>query len=501
MLLRKHLLNYKLVSCETYGLDRVLMHSFEGINELGDSDNVSLVVELMGRFNNIVLIREDMTIIDSIKRVDFETSSVRQILPGKKFEFLPGRDRLNIIECDIGAAIEKISADLRKGAYKALMESLEGFSPLVCRQILKRIGVDEKAVELSDETLEKLKLELLNIRNTICSGADKLYVLKDGDMIPREFSFLDFTDVPEGYTVCEYSSPSSLLEEFYREKSRVGRLLQYTGDILKNIEIKIGRISRKLELQKEELRECAEKDEMRKKGELLTANIYNIKKGDGDALVDDYYRDPPVKIKIALDRRLSPSENAQKYFKEYSKLCEREKKLGSLINEEKRELIYLESVKEEILRSESLDDVSEIKEELQKEGYIRRRGADRGKPKAIKAEGFEKHVSPSGFEILRGRNNLQNDLLTLKSSQKSDLWFHTHNIPGSHVVIKTNGLEPDDETILFAAKLAAKNSGASLASKVPVDYTHIKNVKKPQGAKSGMVIYESYKTLFVDPTK
>ncbi len=297
------------------------------------------------------------------------------------------------------------------------------------------------------------------------------------------------------YNSARFDSPSKLLDEFFGAAARQDRMHQKARDLLKTVNTAYERVSRKLELQKKELAECGEREVFRVTGDLVNANIYRLEKGMTKCVLEDFYTGEPRDI--ALDARLTPAQNAQKYYNEYRKLDTAEKKLTELIKKGGEELSYLDSVLDSVSRAESDSELSEIRLELREQGYLRaQKGDDRPAKKISEPLKFR---STEGYEILVGRNNRQNDILTLKTAKATDIWLHTKDIAGSHVIIRTNGQAPSERTIFEAAQLAAFHSKGKSGSGVPVDYVAVKFVKKPAGAKPGMVIFTNNKTLYVTP--
>ncbi len=499
MLMRKHLGSGRLVAVEQIGLDRILHLKFECQNELGDKIILTLAIEIMGRHSNIILIGPDGKIMDAIKRVDPETSSVRPILPGMSYTLPPAQSKLNPLQSTPQQLCEAVCAGRDIELSKAILEQTQGLSPVVCRELA------HYALRSSNATVRLLNKEH---RTRLCSAFEGFLhhldrpkptsVLDEGGR-PVEFSFMPLEQYGS-YTTKLYDGPrpcSQLLCEFYREKDRSGRMKQKSGDLLRLVVNTTERVARRLQSQKEELEQSRQRDTLRKYGELINANLYAIKKGDSKAVVQDFYDPECATVEIPLDMRLTPSQNAQRYYNDYRKADTAEKKLRELIDSGEQELIYLDSVFDAMTRAELEADLTALREELAEQGYVRRQvGRKNVKPQKLAPI---KYISSDGFTILCGRNNLQNDRLTLKDSRNYDLWLHTQNIPGSHTVVVADGKEIPLPTIEQAAIIAAYNSKARESTKVAVDYTLIRNVKKPQGAKPGMVVYEPYQTAIVTP--
>lgn len=488
MLLRKHLGSGRLLGIRQDGLERILYFDFECVNEIGDIVTNTLTAEIMGRFSNIILVRGGR-VIDSIKRVTDEISGVRRILPNIVYETPPRLERVDFFaenDRKISALIENKTERLAK----ALPAVLEGISPIFAREAAFYAAGDTDAAccELTDEQKERLDDFFENVRKSACFTE-----IIDESGAKKDFSFVDVNQYGNGFAKRHFASANALLDDFYEKKS--DRASQRARDMLKLIKSRAERTARKLELRKKELADCADRENLRVCGDIVNANIYRLEKGMTSALLDDFYTGE--QRKIALDARLTPAQNAQKYYSEYRKLCTAEKMLTGLIAEGKSELSYYESLLDSVTRAKTDGELTEIKRELAEQGLIR---GEKTLAKPKKSEPL-KFRSSDGFTILVGKNNKQNDELTLKTSKASDIWLHVKDIAGSHVIIKTEGKTPPERTIVEAARLAAYHSKAKNGSGVPVDYTAVKFVKKPAGARPGMVIFTDNRTLYVTPNE
>lgn len=488
MLLRKHLGSGRLLGIRQDGLERILYFDFECVNEIGDIVTNTLTAEIMGRFSNIILVRGGR-VIDSVKRVTDEISGVRRILPNIVYETPPRLERVDFFTANdrkISALIENKTERLAK----ALPAVLEGISPIFAREAAFYAAGDTDAAccELTDEQKERLDDFFENARKSACFTE-----IIDESGAKKDFSFVDVNQYGNGFAKRHFASANALLDDFYEKKS--DRASQRARDMLKLIKSRAERTARKLELRKKELADCADRENLRVCGDIVNANIYRLEKGMTSAVLDDFYTGE--QRKIALDARLTPAQNAQKYYSEYRKLCTAEKMLTGLIAEGKSELSYYESLLDSVTRAKTDGELTEIKRELAEQGLIRGEKT-LGKPKKSEPLKFR---SSDGFTILVGKNNKQNDELTLKTSKASDIWLHVKDIAGSHVIIKTEGKTPPERTIVEAARLAAYHSKAKNGSGVPVDYTAVKFVKKPAGARPGMVIFTDNRTLYVTPNE
>jgi predicted ribosome quality control (RQC) complex YloA/Tae2 family protein len=458
---------------------------------MGDRINIKLICELIGNQSNIILINEDGRIIESVRLSDVETAS-RLILPGAIYEYPPTQDKINPINNDIKSICSKISLNDTE-IWKAVLSVVDGFSPLICREIENTYNTI-KTAECDQSSLEKAINSVLASLN----GTATPTVLFKEDGAPYDFSYVNIDQYGTKFTKKNYNSCCELLDAFYTAKDTDARIKSAAHDIIKLITNLKARTEKKLALRLRELADCKDRENLRIYGELLKANLYSIENGSSFAEVPNYYDENMALIRIPLNPAFSPSKNAEKYFKDYKKSYAAEQALTKLTEADRQELIYFDSVLDSISRCTALAEISEIREELQNTGYIKKVVTKR---KNTALPQFKEFTSTEGYRILVGKNNTQNDYITTKLSSKNDLWFHTKNIPGSHVIVMCGGEEVSDETVIFAATLAATNSNASNSSNVPVDYTYIKNVKKPAGAKPGMVIYTTNKTVYVTPER
>ncbi len=483
MLIRKYLSSAKLISVTQPSLERIVVLTFSSANEMGDIVEIRLITELLGNKTNIILVGSDGKIIDSLRRSDPEKNE-RMILPGAFYQLPERKEKLD----PLCISPEKLSEYAGgEGAYseKSLLDSIDGFSPLVCREVVFRA-----------EKCGSLVSALRSVTDDLKQNGTPLLLYKDGE--PFDFSYTDITHYGNEFEKKIYHDYSSLLNAFYSEKENAARIKHAAGDIIKLVSNLKSRTERKLAIRLCDLKKCENREKLRIYGELLKANLYRIKAGSAFFEAENYYDNMNI-VKIPLDPALSPQKNAAKYFKDYKKTYTAEQKLTALTKKDREEIVYFDSVLDSISRSESISDITEIRDELADAGYIKRPSQKRSKQSvALK---FKEYTSTEGYKILVGRNNRENDYLTTVLAGKNDLWFHTKNIPGSHVIVFSGGAEVSEDTVVKAAKLAAENSKGAGSSNVPVDYTQIKYVKKPSGAKPGMVIYKTNKTVYVTPDK
>ena len=486
MLLRKHLCGARIAALEQPERERILIFRLDGYDEMGAPVQKKLAVEMIGRGTNVILIDGDGRIIDCLRRVDSDMSALRQVLPGLIYR-LPLQqskpDPFALTAAERRAVWEARDPSLPPDKW--LLQSFSCLSPLICRELAFRCAGEPDALP---DCLDALVESVAAGEYTPC------LLLEDGK--PKDFSFLrirQYGDAVQGET---YPTFSALLDAFYTRRSRAEDMRRRTAALRRTVKNALDRTARKLAMQEEELRQTAKRDEKRRWGELITANLYRAPKtGAKSMTVEDFYTDGMPEVTIPLDPLKSPQQNAAAYFREYTKAKTAEGYLTRLIAENRNAAAYLSSVLDEIERAGGEADITDIKRELTQTGYLKekRGGKEKQRPTAPL-----RYRSSAGYEILVGRSNLQNDTLTTKTARKGDLWFHVQKLHGSHVILRCDGAEPDSETLREAASLAALHSQAGAGGKVPVDYTRVKYVKKPAGAMPGMVIYTEYATIVAE---
>lgn len=502
MLLRKYIQSGNIVSVSQVGFERIIKITVESLDELKAKTTKDIIIEIMGRHSNIILTHEENKIVDSIKRIPPSVSRVRQLLPGMTYVLPPAQDKLNPLDKISKDKFKETISEFDGSISKCIYSKFLGISPIVSKEICFRSNLDisKPASSIDGIDFDNLYKEFSNV----------IFNIKDGNYNPClaidssidkliDFSSIDLT-LFDSLKVVHDESISSIIESFYANKDAKERINQRASDFKKSISIKLDRLYNKLKKQKIELKESDNANIYKIKGELITAYIYMIEKGMDFVEVQNFYEEDCPLIKIDLNKNLTPSENAQKYFKRYNKLKHAKKEITTQIGLSLEEINYLENIILSIDNCDNLAELDDIKEELQKLGYMR------GKVKSKKDKNNlttkpNEFLSSDGFTILVGKNNKQNDFLTLKIAHNDDLWMHTKNIPGSHVIIKTEGKEIPESTIFEGAMLAAFFSKSKMSSQVPVDYTLKKNVKKPNGSKPGMVIYETNSTIYVTPSE
>ncbi len=497
MLLRKRLSGATLTNIKQVQNDRILIFEFDGTTDIGDKTKYYVICEIMGQRSNIIFCDIDYKIIDAVKRIDEEKSSVREILPGLKYELPPIPQKCDILTDDTGKIVDSILNKSEKMLSKAILDTLEGVSPIVSREIAYRTVFGDKQTGLIlDIEKERLLSEIETVKSEIFGN--KFFMLSPVDNVPFDFSFSDIRQYGTALIKKEYDSISELLDDFYFEKDKINRIKRKASDLFKILNNAVERTSRKINNRRLELEKSENREQLRIFAELITANQYRLLEKSAVYTVENYY-DNCNTVDIPVNPALTAQQNAQKYFKEYKKATNAEKLLHNLIEEGEQELIYLDTVLDNLSRADSDREITEIRDELEKGGYVKsRKNKNLKKDKPLPPIEFK---SSDGFTILVGRNNVQNDILTLKTAKNYDMWLHVQKHAGSHTVIIADKKEITETAIFEAACIAAYHSKAKDSSSVAVDYTLIKNVKKPVGAKPGKVIYNTYNTVYVTPTK
>ncbi len=492
MLLRKHISNGRIVDVWQPKLERIIHFTIEHLDELGDLCRKDLIVEIMGKHSNIIFCTEDGRIIDSIKHVSAQMSSVREVLPGREY-FIPDTmhkaDPLNVSEKEFSSLITEKPVPLAKAIYT----SFTGISPVTAEEICYLAGMDSSipAKEYPEDVLLHLYNQFQIYLSDVKADNFSPAIYYDGRE-PKEFSALPLSHF-SGYTRKEYSSISEVLETYYSTRSRITRIRQKSADLRHVVQTALERNRKKYDLQLRQLRDTENRDKYKIYGELINTYGYGVEEGAKKLDALNYYTNEMVSI--PLDPARTPQENAQRYFAKYNKQKRTFEALSELSEETKEEITYLESVQTALDIALTEDDLSGIKEELTEAGYIRRKFTR----KKAKIKNTPLHyISSDGYHIYVGKNNLQNDELTFSFAAGNDWWFHAKQAPGSHVIVKTNGEELPDRTFEEAGKLAAYYSSMRGSDKVEIDYVEKKHVKKPKGAKPGFVVYYTNYSLVID---
>ncbi|MBR6770767.1 MAG: NFACT family protein [Lachnospiraceae bacterium] len=496
MLLRKHLQNSRITRIIQPGLERIVEIHMEHLDELGDLRTKKLIIEIMGKHSNIIFTNQEGLIIDSIKHVSGMVSSLREVLPGRSYFIPQTQDKQNPLSLDGASAQEQFSLLLRTksmAVFKALYSSYTGLSPLAAQEVCCRANIDGDipVAALNEQEIQRLFSVFFSLIQDIRCGNFQPNIVYQGET-PLEFAAIPLTLYAQQETKV-YDSISTLLEAYYAEKNQITRIRQKSVDLRKIVQTSLERTVKKYDLQLIQIRDTEKRDKYRIYGELLNTYGYHVEPGAKSMKALNYYTDE--EITIPLDPTLTPSENAKKYFAKYNKLKRTYEALSELTQEVKTEIEHLESISAALDIALAEEDLVQIKEELTESGYIRRKGDSR----KIKITSRPFHyISSDGYHIYVGKNNYQNEELTFRFASGNDWWFHAKGIPGSHVIVKTEGQEMPDATFEEAARLAAYYSKARGQDRVEIDYTEKKNVKKPGGGKPGFVVYYTNYSMVID---
>ncbi len=500
MLLRKKLCGAKIADVRQPDLERIIFIDFDATNELGDHVRLTLACEIMGKYSNVIFIDSDGIIIDALKRVDPTMTTQRLVLPLMKYELPPSQSKLSMLTHEPGEIVKAIISQPKpEKINKAILNTVLGLSPIVCREIeyLITSGEDVCTDEIDSQYKKRLEYYITKLTSEVREGSGVPYSISEPKGRNKDICFMAVSQYGTLMTVKRHESFSDMLDSFYLERDRDERMKVKGQDLLKLLTNAAERLSRKINTQSAELEQCADREKLRVYGDLIQANLYRIEKGSPFVDLENFYDENMPVVRIKLDPSKSGSQNAQKYYKDYRKAKTAEQVLKEQIEIAKNELIYIDNVFDALSRAESERELAEIRAELVQTGYIK---ASKGKSKEQKPLPPIEFTTTDGFRVLVGRNNRQNDTLTLKTANNNDIWFHTKDIPGSHTILVTEGREPTDTAIMQAAMIAAFHSKAKDSSGVPVDYTQIRNVSKPQGAKPGMVIFVKNRTVYVKPS-
>ncbi|MDD5946614.1 MAG: NFACT RNA binding domain-containing protein [Oscillospiraceae bacterium] len=497
MLMRKHLGGGKLEAVRQDGLERILMLDFRCTNELGDSVLLTLVCEMMGRCSNLILLNETGRIIDSIRRVDEDISRVRLVLPGMEYSPPPRDARLCFLTDDDHTIRCAMASATEQPLSKALIRYFEGISPIIAREWEYFAGHGAPLqLPLGEDALERLLFVIHQSRDMLLNGQCRFTTVRTKYGQLKDFAFRHIEQYGSLMITTEYPTASAALDAFFSQRDHVARMRQRANDLFRFLVNATERIRKRLAAQREELLACDTMETDRRRGDLLSANLYRLQRGDAVAVVEDFYEETAPLVRIPLDVRMTPAQNAQHYYKKYQKACTAKKMLTTRIAAGEQELAYIDSVFDALTRADCESDLAQIRLELVEQGYLKESRKAAKPPKALPPLQFH---SSDGYEILVGRNNHQNDQLTLRVAEKNDYWFHTQSVHGAHVIVLAKGETPPDRTLEEAAMLAAYYSRGKDSAQVAVDYCLAKYVKKPTGSRPGMVIYTNYQTAFVTP--
>ena len=496
MFLRKHIMGARIVKIEQPGFDRIAVFTLSCYDEMGFLCERKLICEIMGKYANLIFTDADGKIVSALKFIDFSQSTVRQIIPGLRYALPLPQNKISPLEFDEEIFLSRANSfSKEKKAEKFIVENFGGIATQIARELVFRAS-GKNDVPFGEIALERLKNVMFSWQKTLLNHDYTPTVAIDKEGKPIDYSYMDITYLVGGADIKRFESLSKLFDLYFSEKDRLEKIRQRGKDLITLISNAIARTERKLSLQREALLDSERGEEYKKCADLITANIYRIARGMDSISCVDYYDESCPEIEITLDTRLSPSANAQRYYKLYNKAKKAKEVLTEQIKLWERELLYLDSVRAFLDKAESEEDISELREELYRSGYSSKMKNYRPQKK-IKLQTMRYETS-GGYTVLVGKNNIQNDHLTFKIAAREDIWFHVKDMPGSHVILVTEGEEPSEADYTEAAEIAAYYSKAT-AGPVAVDYTKVRNVKKPAGAKPGFVIYKTNYTAFVSP--
>ena len=494
MLLRKYFLGGRILAITQPSMERLLEFQFETLSELGDRVERRLVLECIGRKANLIMLDGEGRITDCLRRVEGDLSARRPLMPGMFYQAPAPTGKLEPTAMTLEDLRRLVleQAPEGEGQDKWLLDTFSGLSPLVARELeFQGAGSREGLSDRLERLLKAVKEECFQ----------PIVLAKDEK--PFDFTFMPVLQYGPSVELRRYDGFSQMLDDYYAQKEAQERVKQRGQDFIRSVTQARSRTAKKIANQEQDLRNAADRERMRQFGDIITSNFHRMERGQTALRAQNYYDPEGGEVDIPLDPLLTPQQNAAKYYKDYKKAQKAEEMLSIQLEKNRRELDYLDSVLQMISLSEGDRDLQEIRQELMDNGYLkqhRRKMTAKGKQKIIRSKPME-FRSSAGLTILVGKNNSQNDRLTLKEADKRDIWLHTQKIHGSHVILKTDGGEPDERSLNEAAMLAAWFSQGRESGQVPVDYTPVRYVKKPAGAKPGFVIYNTYHTLYVTPAE
>ena len=496
MFLRKHLLGGKIIKAEQPGFDRIAEFTVSCYDDMGFLTEKKIVCEIMGKYANLIILDSEDKVLGALKIVDFSSSSVRQVLPGLKYQIPKKAEKCDPLKIDRELFFEKIGEfDKHRPAEKFITGTYSGIATQIAHELVYRASgkIDTPLCEID---IDRFYTVFSEWQNLLINSEYTPTVIVDAEGKPADYSYMDITYFGESAKKINFTSFRELFDMYFSERDRLLRIQQRAHDLVTLLSNAKSRTERKLQLQRESLLESEKGEEYKRNADLITANIYRLKRGMESFSATDYYDESCPTVEIKLDKRLDPAQNAQKNYKLYNKSKNAKRVLTEQIAIWEKELLYIESVQAFLEKAETEQDLSEIREELYRAGYASRmKGYKPQKNSKLRPMEF---TTKGGLKLYVGRNNTQNDYLTFKIASKDDIWFHVKDFPGSHVILVTDGKEPRDEDYTAAAAVAAYYS-KSRADVVGVDYTRVKNIKKPTGSKPGYVIYKTNYTAFVKP--
>ena len=498
MVLRKHLIGARLIAIEQPGFDRICHIKFETMDELGDITTKTLAIEIMGRHSNIILFDHNDIIIDSIKRVPESISRIRQILPGREYCLPPGGKKQSPL-IEKGDRLKKLLQGVEPDQFaKTIFRNYLGISPVSADEIVYRAFNNKYKDNVSIKGISLVCDAFLNLFNDVKNGLFVPTILYDEERMPKDILPFEYMQFPIKLQA-KYESASKAISTFYADRDKINRLKQRSSDLDRLLKRELEHNQKKLAVQEQELTEAKRAKKYQLWGELITANIYQISKGKSEVSLPNYYKSEGDLEHIPLDPNKTAAQNAEKYFRQYRKLQNASRILSRRIVSTRNEIDYIENQIENLSKCTEEAEIDEIREELIQEGYIRRRGQKRHKKRRVIHSKPLHFISSDGYDMYVGKNNKQNDYLTLQKANNNDLWLHVKDIPGSHVIIRSQGKPIPITTLNEGAMLAAYYSKGRQSSNVEVDYCLRRHVRKPSGAKPGMVIYDNHSTVYITP--
>ncbi len=496
MLLRKYFLGARIVGAEQLGFDRIAVFKVACYDEMGFPAEKKIICEIMGKYANLIITDSDWKILAAMKVIDFAASTVRQVIPGMKYQIPAQQNKLSPLEIDEAIFFERLdSFPPEKTVERFITSTYSGIATQIAHELCYR-ATGNCDVPLIHADKNALWAVFRSWQELLIAGNYRPTAAIDAAGKPIDYSYMDITYLGDGVTVRHFDSLAGLLDVYFAERDRLEKIHQRGRDLVTLLNNAVARTERKLAIQREALMESERGEEHRRRGDLIIANIYQLKRGMTSFKAVDYYDEDCPEVTVELDSRLSPADNAQRYYKLYNKAKVAKEVLTKQIATWEAELVYLESVRAFLAKAETEEDLVEIRDELYRSGYSSKMKGYKP-PKQIKPRPM-RFTTSGGYTLLVGRNNIQNDHLTFKLAEKHDIWFHTKDIPGSHVIMVTGADEPSERDYTEAAAVAAYYSKAT-QDLVAVDYTAVKNIKKPQGAKPGFVIYKTNYTAYVKP--
>ena len=484
IMLRKHLSGGRIVSVEQLGFERVIKIAASSKDEMGYPIERVLYCEIMGKYSNLILTDGEDKIIGAIKTVDFTTSQKRQVLPGMRYELPPAQDKTDPL------------TETREGFYEKYTDSAVSGDKFITSRYLGLSSLTAREIACLAEG-SSMWDAFSKVMDIIKGGNYSPTVIYNENDMPVEFSFMDIKQYGSSARVIQKETLSEAIECYFAARDNIEHNMQRASDLFKKISNVKARLNKKTLIQLEELASSEKKDEYKLCGDLITGSIYMLSRGMKEAKLVNYYDESCPEIVIKLDERLTPAQNAQKYFKKYTKAKNAEIELNKQIENSKRELEYIDTVLDHLTRAHGQSELDEIRAEVEQSGYLGRSKGNKKTPIKTQTKPLEYRTS-GGYRVLCGKNNIQNDQLTFKTASKLDWWFHVKNMPGSHTVMICNGEEPSERDFTEAAVIAAVNSSVSESKHVAVDYTQVKNVKKPGGSNPGFVVYYTNYSAYVD---